>query len=357
MVQARKQQGGKGNERLSADRLLKELKSIVGGGELAKATLKVAIDGLEIPVADLPFPASLLSGGAFEGLQPAIPKACHQLPSEAEAHAALAAFDAAVAAAEAAQEQLMRDSSSGSSSSSSPLAQLLAADPQLFKVAEAYTELQWLHHMAIQEKLQQYGPIAATLPGFAYACVAQAQGQANTKQPGDSIGLLELYSMSGSASKRLDKLLNMFNDSLPGGPAALKDLFSDSSSNDSSSPLMLLAGDLFEMLASDLETVPDNAEQQQQQQLLSDLRLLVLPDLGTLLLESLDPAAAAAGGQLPSTARQDAQPTSSTSDSDVSGQLVALLLQQGLAPPAPGSTPFRIEQPLDDFVAALGGMR
>jgi hypothetical protein len=259
----------------------------------------------------------------------------------------------------------MRDSSSGSgssssSSSSSPLAQLLAADPQLFKVAEAYTELQWLHHMAIQKKLQQYGPIAATLPGFAYACAAQAQGQANTKQPGDSIELSELYTLCASSREHADAWgLGPLNSEL-GGLGAVEDPRGDSSSS-SSSPLALFARDLYEMLASGLVAVPgsDNEEQQQEQQLLSDLRLLVLPDLGTLLLESLDPA----GNQLPSTARQavqstpTGQPASSRSAIAVSEQLVASLLQHGLAPPAPGSTPLRIEQPLHDFVAALGGMR
>jgi hypothetical protein len=293
----------------------------------------------------------------FQRLQRAIPDAFHQLPTEAEAQAALAAFDAAVAAAEAAQQQLMRDSSSGSSSS--PLAQLLAADSQLFKVAEAYTELLWLHHMAIQQKLQQYGPTAATLPGFVYACMAEAQRRANTKQPGDSIELSELDSMRGLGSEQYKPLLNMLKGDLPGGPDAVLDLLGSSSS----SPLKLLVGDLFEMLASGLLTVPGSDGAEQLLLLLSDLRLLVLPDLSTLLLESLDPAAPAAAGQLPSTARQadqampTGQPTCSSSASGVSEQLVASLLQQGLARPAPGSTPLRIEQPLDDFLAALGGMR
>jgi hypothetical protein len=295
----------------------------------------------------------------FQAAQQAGAKACHQLPSEAEAQAALAAFDAAVAAAEAAQEQLMHDSSSsGGSSSSSPLAQLLAADPQLFKVAEAYSELQWLHHMAIQQKLQQYGNTAATLPGFAYACAAEARSKESTKRPGDQIKLQELYVVSGRGVKeRLEQLQHMLGDALPA---------TDRGIGNSSSPLELLGRDLVEMLASGVTAEPavDDTEQQQEQQLLSDLRLLVLPDLGTLLLQSFNPAAAAAAAdQLPTKARQPVQSAPAEqhrcneSAAGISEQLVVLLLQQGLVPPAPGSTPQPIQQSLDSFVAALGSMR
>jgi hypothetical protein len=95
--------------------------------------------------------------------------AYHRLPDEAGAQAAVAAFMEAAAAAEVAQKQLLQDSRS-----SSWFAELLADQSQLFKVAEAYSELQRLHHMAIQQKLQQYGSTAATLPGFVKACLAEA---------------------------------------------------------------------------------------------------------------------------------------------------------------------------------------
>jgi hypothetical protein len=149
---------------------------------------------------------------------------------------------------------------------------------------------------------------------------------------------------------------------------------SSSSSSSSRKSLQLLLLDLLLMVESGL--LATKADDSKERQMLSDLRLLVLPDMATLLLESLDPAAAAAAGCLPTAARQAVQWTvagdvpalphglnsssSSCSGGGVAGvseQLVVSLLQQGLVPPAPGSTPQPIQQPLDSFVAALGGIR
>jgi hypothetical protein len=88
-------------------------------------------------------------------------RASHQLPSESEARAALASFMEAAAAAEAAQLQLLEGSSTAECSS--PLAQLLAKDGKLLRIAEAYSKVQRLHHKAIQQKLQQYGSEAAAV--------------------------------------------------------------------------------------------------------------------------------------------------------------------------------------------------
>jgi hypothetical protein len=252
-------------------------------------------------------------------------------------------------------------------SSSSPIAQLLAADPQLYLVAEAYTELQWLHHMAVQQKLQQYGSTAATLPGFVYACLAEVHRKSSSKEPGDSINLHELLRLAGRpADGAMGKAQDMFLQMLGRSVGAEGVSIQSAGSSSSSSPLQLLTEDVLELLASSTvaAVAPDGA-QQQQQLLLSDLRLLVLPDLATLLLDSLDPAAAAAGGCLPRTARQGVQSgppvaaagQQSSSSSSVSEQLVASLLQQGFHAPALGSTPLLIEQPLDDLLAALGGVR
>jgi hypothetical protein len=298
-------------------------------------------------------------------------QASHQLPSAPEAEAALAAFMKAAAAAEAAQQQLLQDSSS-------PLAKLLAEDIKLLRIAEAYSEVQRLHHMAIQQKLQQYGSTAATLPGFVYACAAEAAGKARKKAPEDTIDLGELCSLGRQLS------------TLQGANTTSSSNRSSSSSNMGSSEasMQLLAKDLL-----CLSTCGTGAAlMDTSRQLLSDLRLLVLPDLATLLLESLDPAAAAATcPDLPTTARQDvgwvhteeevsleggtrrginagfctvdkhsnnSSSSSRSSASVINQQLVASLLQQGLAPSAPGSTPLLLEQQeLTRIVDALGGMR
>jgi hypothetical protein len=120
-------------------------------------------------------------------------QASHQLPSAPEANTALAAFMKAAAAAEAAQQQLLQNSSS-------PLAKLVAEDTKLLRIAEAYSEVQRLHHMAIQQKLQQYGSTAATLPGFVYACAAETAGKARKKSPGNTIDLGELCSLGRQLS-------------------------------------------------------------------------------------------------------------------------------------------------------------
>jgi hypothetical protein len=114
----------------------------------------------------------------------------HLLPSEADGQAAIAAFSAAAAAADAAQQQLL------SGSSSNPLSELLAADEQLRSVAEAYSTVQSLHHEAVLQKLQQYGPSAASLPGFAYACASEALGMELTAQGGEEIRLESLQDLS-----------------------------------------------------------------------------------------------------------------------------------------------------------------
>jgi hypothetical protein len=295
---------------------------LAGGGDARESRLSASA-------------SRLLNLLRLRALQEATPNASHQLLSEAEAQAALAASEAAAAAAEAAQRQLMLNSSS----SSSAIAQVLAADPKLYRIAEAYTELQWLHHMAVQQKLQQYGSTAASLPGFAYACLAEAAGKGNNKKPGGSISLYELVSLSKHSADALQSKMHTF---MFGEPPALTQ---DKGISSPSSPLQLLAEDLLLLLNDSAVAAAGLGvakQQQQQQQLLSDLRLLVLPDLSTLLMQSLNSASTSG---------------SSSSAAGVTQQLVAALLQQGCQPPAAGSMPLLIEQQLDDFVAALAGKR
>jgi predicted lipoprotein len=84
MVQARKQQGWKVSGDLTPDAFLKQLRT----------------DGLEFMIdAMRGLDVDSYMSVASERLQGAVPKACQQLPSEAEAQAARAAFDAAVTAA------------------------------------------------------------------------------------------------------------------------------------------------------------------------------------------------------------------------------------------------------------------
>jgi hypothetical protein len=364
MVQARKNRSGWGVSEdggLMFEGSLGDLKKMLsssknrlpkGMPDLKKTLAAVQLGDEPMQELDL---KSLMSGrgSSLQTVLDATPNASHQLRTEAEAQAALAAFEAAAAAAEAAQRQLMLNSSS---SSSSAIAQVLAADHRLHLVAEAYTELQWLHHMAVQQKLQQYGSTAASLPGFAYACLAEAAGQEINKKPGDSISLHELLFMSSPfssayQSKITDHILNRIHQFVFG--ESLASTQAEGTSSSSSSPLQLLAEDLLDLLtrstaAATAAAGQDVSEQQQQQQLPSDLRLLVLPDLATLLLQSLDSATASGSSSSSS---------SSSSAAGVSQHFVAALLQQGSAPPAAGSMPLLIKQQLVDFVAALGNKR
>jgi hypothetical protein len=204
---------------------------------------------------------------------------------------------------------------------SNPLSALLAADEQLRSVAEAYSTVQSLHHEAVRQKLQQYGPSAASLPGFAYACASEALGNERAAQPGDKIQLESLQDLRRSLNQQQAK------------------------SNSTQAALVSMASDLIRACSCGSGRV-----------LLDDLLLLVLPDLRTLLLECISPAAveAAAGAHLPSVARQQLEwagpsafagkPDSAVANSlfifapavakgswggSISEQLVADLLQQG----------------------------
>jgi hypothetical protein len=238
----------------------------------------------------------------------------HILPSEADGQAAIAAFSAAAAAAEAAQQQLL------SGSSSNPLSELLAADEQLRSVSDAYSTVQSLHHEAVLQKLQQYGPSAASLPGFAYACASEALGDEWAAQPNEEVWLVDLHAVRILLERQ------------------------QPSSNSTQAALISMALDLIKACSCGSGRL-----------LLDDLLLLVLPDLRTLLLECISPAAveAAAGAHLPSVARQQLEwvdlaassagdlgsarletayfpPLSQGSwDGSISEQLVADLLQQG----------------------------
>jgi hypothetical protein len=134
-----------------------------------------------------------------------------------------------------------------------------------------YGIVQSLHHKAVLQKLQQYGPSAASLPGFAYACANEALGNEWTAQPGATIRLISLQA--------LNKLIHAMQAVSDSAQKALK----------------LIALDLSTACSCGSGTA-----------LLDDLLLIVLPDLRTLLLECISPAAVAAtaGSHLPSVARQ-----------------------------------------------------
>lgn len=88
----------------------------------------------------------------------------HTFLSKRDGLAAFTAFRNAAIATEAAHEQLLvvllRPDSG-------PLGALLSPNPQLTNVAKAYGIVQAPHQKAVLQKLQQYGPAAVTLPGFA----------------------------------------------------------------------------------------------------------------------------------------------------------------------------------------------
>jgi hypothetical protein len=187
---------------------------------------------------------------------------------------------AAAAAAEAAQQQLL------SGTQSSPLSSLLAADAQLRTIAQVYGTVQSLHHKAVLQKLQQYGPCDASLAGFAYAFAAEALGKQWTAQPGAVI-----------TTQKLKAAARSLQDCIGSVKVRTKVMPADSVTT----ALELMAIDLLKAC----NCGPGNPSAGDAT-LLDDLCLLVLPDLGTLLLESLNPAAAAAAS-LPSAARQAVQ--------------------------------------------------
>uniref|UniRef100_A0A383W442 Uncharacterized protein n=1 Tax=Tetradesmus obliquus TaxID=3088 RepID=A0A383W442_TETOB len=178
-------------------------------------------------------------------------KPYHTLPSEADGQAAVAPFSAAAAAAEAAQQQLL------SGTQSSPLSELLTADAQLREIAQVYATVQSLHHKALLRKLQKYGPCAASLPGFAYACVAEALGMQWAAQPGAKVDLGDLHDLTRYA----------------------KEKFSSSGSNIFQSALAGVASDLLQACSR------GQGGGGQPPALREGVQLLVLPDLRTLLLE------------------------------------------------------------------------
>lgn len=282
----------------------------------------------------------------------------HTLPDDDSAKAARAAFESAAAAAEAQQQLLL--------SSGSPLAQLMDQHSKLHTIFETYSTVQSLHHEAIRQLLYQYGSTAASLPGLTYACLVHAVQQLN---PGKQDMPAHISKRSGD-SITYNELSSLFEQMVATTPDHSSEL-----------PLSLFAEALYLTTTSGM-LIPDSSSTQLQ--LLSDLRLLVLPDVMTLLLESLHPGAAAATGHLPSDQRQhvcwkaeqqghdgqvqvtpveafqdlqhSSQHHAALNRSIPSEQLVLQLLQQGLRRPTAADVPLRIED-VASFVAALGGMR
>lgn len=204
--------------------------------------------------------------------------ASHMLPEEPLASVLVQEFKQAAAAAEARQAQLLGNSTSA-------FGQLLGSTTRLAGLAQLYSLIQTQHHKAVQQKLQQYGSISATLPGFAYAVLSEAAGQPMTRVPGDQVQLADLF--------RIFKKISgpTIPEKIPKVPQPLVQLAKDLVYTVSS------GGFSSEGLGKADDVQPPAAV------LLDDLKLLVLPDILTLLLDSLSPAAAERAGQLPSTAR------------------------------------------------------
>lgn len=216
------------------------------------------------------------SGGASPPITPTkaeVLGATSNMLNEPQAQQAMQDFITAGAAAEAAQEQL----AAGAGTIEVAFQQLLANEPIFRQLVEVYSTVRQLHHRAVLQELEQYGTVAATLPGFAYACLCEAVGQPCSKAPEDSVTFKEL--------KKLHDMLPLVRDPLKPPQS-----------------LVQLAQDLF--AAVSCGSCSHSSSAKPQLALLDDVKQLVLPDLLTLLLDSLAPAAAiAAGRQMPSTAR------------------------------------------------------
>lgn len=209
---------------------------------------------------------------------PAVHKtAMHLLPSKTSGVLQVQQFTQAAAAAEASQAQLLQRKQSH-------LGHLFNKFPRLEAMAQVYSQVQKLHHQAIQQKLQQYGSIAATLPGFASAVLSEAAGQHALLKPGDTLQIADFL-------KLLTKLAPK-EPVVEQGPSAAPQ------------PLAQLARDLAQSIDCGSFTGPATAERSTNPGAqLDDIRLLVLPDLLTLLLDSLSPRAAEAAGDLPTSGR------------------------------------------------------
>jgi hypothetical protein len=94
-------------------------------------------------------------------------------------------------------------------------------------MVEVYATVQSLHHRVIMQKLQQYGPCAASLPGFVYACAFEVLRQQWTAQPGANIELQDLQSLAQALEAKHSNSSSNSSSSSSGADTALASMASD----------------------------------------------------------------------------------------------------------------------------------
>lgn len=98
----------------------------------------------------------------------------------------------AMQAAEAAQQQLM---------TSGTLAEAVRQNSMLRSIMQTHSTLQRLFHKAVLPVVQQYGQLAGSPAGLAYAMLLDLLGRQPTKQPGDTLSSEELNSLRSEVAK------------------------------------------------------------------------------------------------------------------------------------------------------------